>query len=335
MRKRLFDGLDDGLGDELIVLEGLPAADERPAYCSLCRALEAALGLLGRPEPGHRLMALTGAAFMMPIGEGLNASWADPSLQPYLTVNWDATLLQRNLAYALDGLGLKADSAGQPDEAETLGLCRLELQAGRPVLAEGWGTDWAVIVGIKGRDLLGHVPGSRRPLEQHPPQVQSLLLLSPADEPTPRSIADREVLGEAWGLLNDGLQGWRHWQEALSEDEPYGPETGRLERFYSEQFLVGCLVEARDAAAQFLRDLAGQLDYDVAEAVAEAADQADLLVSLLEQLLAPPEVSQAMEFAQDPAWIERRRETLGEAALLDDRLEQAIEKADDLAGDNL
>lgn len=333
MRRRLFDGLDDGLGEELIVLEDLPGADERPAYCGLCRALQVALGLLGRPVPFHRLMASTGAAFMMPIGEGLMASWKDPSLQPYLTVNWDATDLQRNTAYALDELGLEAQSVGQPDELEARGLCRLELQAKRPVLAEGWVGDWAVVVGIKGRELLGHVPGSKRQLEQHAPAVHSLLLLKPVREPAGGLAADLDVLDEAWQILYAGLEQWTRWQQSLEDEEPYGTGAGVLERFYHEQHLVGCLVEARDAAAQFLREVADQLDYEAAEAVAHAADLADRQVELLEQLLAPPEVSQAAHLAHDAAWLDRRREMLGQAARQDEELADAIETAMNAAGE--
>jgi hypothetical protein len=293
MAKRLFDGLDRGLGEEILVLEGLPETGGAAAYCPLCEALRQALRLLGREVSYERLMGLTGAAFMLPPGEGPGA--------------------ERYLAEALAGLGVSArreESAG-PEAA--LAQCRAELRAGRPVLAEGGQNDWAVIVGLRGHDLLGIVPGSEAPLERQAPEMRALWLLAAPDELPPPEETDEAALRRGVELLAENEARWEAWQERLAAAEPYGPEIGRRERFVAEQLLCAGLVEARDAAAQFLAEMAEGAEEDVGEKLVRAAQEAERLADLLEQLLAPPEVMEGARAAEDEVWLEARRERLAEA----------------------
>ncbi|MCE5241219.1 hypothetical protein LLH23_22365 [bacterium] len=319
MRKRLFDGLDQGLGEEIVLLEGLPPVAPPEATCDFCQALHEALGLLGREVSLARVMGLTGAAFMTPWGEGMVASWS-------------AARVDRYLSEALAALGLRARREQSPVE-EALALCREPLRAGQPVLARGPDDGWATVVGLKGEELLGRVPGSGRPYERLTPPVQELILCDEAEAPPPLLAANLQALARADVLLGEAEEAWLQWREALAEPAPYGAGAGRLERFLAEQHLTACVVEARDAAHVFLAETAAATDYDLAEALDTAAEAADIAVSLAETLLAAPDAIALAHLPEDESWLDRRREQLGALSRCDERLRSAILEALDLAGE--
>lgn len=321
MPKRLFDGLDQGLGEEILLLDNLPPPDRQQVYCGLCWSLGRALTLVGRRAPYARLMGLTGAAFMVPLHEGLALDWASAKVDRYLLE-------------ALAGLGVSARRQEGLSETEARAACREELQGGRPLLAEGWETDWAVIVGLKGDELLGQGSGSSRQFERHPPRVRALIAFTVEGEALPAPEAGLQALARARPLLAESREQWSRWQELLEAAEPYGPEPDRRHRFAAEQVLSAAVVEARDAASQFLTELAEQTDFDLADALTHAAHMADQVAGVLEQLLVSPEVVGLAHLPDDPAWLERRRDLLTEVGEYDERLGDAITGVLDVAGED-
>jgi hypothetical protein len=320
MRKRLFDGLDQGLGEEILLLENLPPPDGRGACCSLYWALERVLRLTGQDVTYARLMGLAGTAFMVPLGPGLTADWEQGGALRYMPDVFDA-------------LDPWAAHEEQPWEPVPLSLCREELLAQRPLAAQDADGTWLAIVGVKGQELLVQTPGSEQPYQRHSLQVKALISLGDLEPDPPQLEAGVDALRRASALLDESQEQWLTWRRALGMDDPYGPEPGQLERFLGEQHLVACVIEARDCAAQFLADMAGQTDFELAEALQAAAQAAEEVVTLLEQLIVSVEVLQVARVLEDGAWLDRRRDVLEEVGRRDERLNAAIVAALDYAGE--
>ncbi len=327
MPRRLFDGLDDGLDEEILLLDNLTPPGASGARCSLYWALARALQLSGENASYARLMGLGGAAFMLPLG-------------PDLTVDWAAADVERHLPEVFETLDSWAAHEEQPWEPVLLSLCQEELRAQRALAGQEADGGWLAIVGLKGRELLVQRPDSRQPYERLAPQLEALISLGepvapPAGPPSElRVLADGlEALWRAMELLRESQEHWEAWGRGLGTDEPYGPEREQLARFMNEQQLIATVIEARECAALFLEELASQTDFEFAEALDAAAGAAWNVTTALEQLVASPEVIQVAHGPEDDAWVERHRDALAGVSQGDDRLLVAIHDALDYAGD--
>lgn len=192
MRRRLFDGPDQGLGEPLDFLEGVRAPDRGRGSFSLVAALQSALGGAGCDVSYGDLMGRTGVAFMLFMAPEFPAS-----LVPGESVT--------HAVAALRELGSDAQLREEPPPEETRAAVAAEVGAGRPALALDWGshpTEWSVLVGVRGAELLGYACGGSR-LENRPPRVARLLLLgdrSTSSTCTPSSSARRATrsCSSAW-----------------------------------------------------------------------------------------------------------------------------------------
>ena len=319
MRKRLFDGLDQGLGEEVLLLPDLPAPGGHGTYCSLCWALARVLSLAGQPASTEWLMGLTGMAFMLSLGDHLQPDWDRPDAAPSLPAGFTV-------------LGSAPTDATEPGEAAVLSRCREQLRLGRALAAQQPEGTWVVAVGLHGEALLVQAPGSPRLYERQALPVRSVIGLGDLEPATLEMEAGLEALDRARELLDSHQAHWGTWADALSQHEPYGPEPERLERFLDEQLLVATVMEAREAAAGFLAELSAQADFELAEALDAAAGAAERVVLALEQLVESPEALGAARVAEDAAWLERRREAIRRAQDNDARLGAALNAAVDSAG---
>ncbi|MEN6641258.1 MAG: hypothetical protein ABFE08_02295 [Armatimonadia bacterium] len=311
MLRRLFDGPDQGLNDNLQLLDGLRAPTRADGRSSLVAALCLALNHLKQTVTYDALMAVTGAAFTLDLTDGFL-----PSLDPSLP-----------LVEALEALGHRSTLLVSPTPAVVEDCVRAEITAGRPVLALGWGanpTAWSLLAGAQGEDLLGYAYEGRR-LDRHPPQVDLLLLLG---DPAPGSPPDALALAtlvRALPLLHHAQVQYAHWSGILAAEEPYGPPLTRLERFLAEQLLLSGLIEARDAAAAFLADTS-ELVQHATEPLEETAALAQRIVTRLEALQVAPEIIEPAGLPEDRDWLDQRRDDLGDIRDLEAELIHALER---------
>lgn len=311
MLRRLFDGPDQGLGDNLQLLGGLRAPTRADGRSSLVAALSLALNHLEQSLSYDLLMAVTGAAFTLDLTDGFLPP-PDPAL-PVVT--------------ALEVLGHRATLLTSPAPAVVEDCVRAEITAGRPALALGWGTNptaWALLAGAQGDDVIGYAYEGRG-LDRRPPQLDLLLLLGdPAPAAPPEELVSR-ALTRALPLLRHSQMQYAHWSRLLEADQPYGSALTHLERFLAEQLLLSILIEARDAAAAFLADASELLD-DPTEALEEAAALAQRIVTRLEALQIAPEIIEPAGLPDDRDWLDQRRDDLGDIRDLEAELISALER---------
>lgn len=323
MRRRLFEGPEQGLGEAIVLLEAVRPPSRGSGLCSLIVCLQSALEAVGEAVSYARLMGQTGAAFMLRLAAGFPAAAALEGREQYAV-------------QALTELGHTPQLLQAPDRATTLALCRTECAAGRPLVALGWGAppgEGALIVGVQGEDLLGHAYGATGRPRRHPPTPQLLLALGASRPPLPGAAAAVAALTRSLELLAAGTSQYDGWLALLAEDEPYGPALGRLERFVAEQWLSACLADARDAAAEYLAGLAGVLGDDEADPLAAAGECAQRLAAETERLLVPPEAVQRAHLPEDLDWRQRRCEVLRRLQADEARLRGRLREALRVAGD--
>jgi len=311
MLRRLFDGPDQGLDDNLQLLDGMRAPTRADGLSSLVAALGLALDHLNQGLGYDALMALTGAAFTLDLAEGFLAP-PDPGLP---------------LVEALETLGHRSTLLASPSLAVVEDCVRAEITAGRPALALGWGTNptaWALLAGAQGEDVLGYAYEGRG-LERRPPSVDLLLLLGdPVPAPPPQD-AIRGAIVRALPLLYRSQDQYAQWSRLLEADQPYGPALTHLEHFLAEQLLLSGLIEARDAAAAFFAD-AFELLAEPAEALEEAAALARCIVTRLEALQVAPEIIEPAGLPEDRDWLDQRRGGLRAIRNLETELISALQR---------
>lgn len=309
MLRRLFDGPDQGLGDDLRVLDGLRAPTRADGRSSLVAALCLALNHLDQCVTYDDLMAVTGAAFSLEVTEAFIPP-ANPSLP---------------LLEALRSLGHRSTLLATPTPAVAADCVGGEISAGRPALGLGWGsnpTAWALLAGVQGEDLLGYAYEGRR-LERRTPQMDVLLLLGdplPASEPEALVLS---ALRRALPLLGQAQAGYEQWAVLLAAELPYGPPLTRLERFVAEQLMLSGVIEARDAARSFLSAAAELLPY-AGEGLEEAAALAGQIVLRLESLQVAPEMMEPAGLAEDEVWLQQRCQSIDEVRELEAELIHAL-----------
>jgi hypothetical protein len=350
MRRRLFDGLDQGLGEELQVIEGLSAPTRQQGFCSLAVTLQLALNtsrgatfqdrLPEEPITYHELMARLGAAFMLRLA---------PNFSPNLPLQ-DREI---HAVQALRELGHQPELLEQPTPDQTFAAIHRESAAGRPVCALGWGSnpsEWSLIGGLQATDLLGHPFGGTGKLERKSPAVTRLLLLgepssapNPASSVGPRTSASAGLvprrpsfwpatISRAVASLRSNVPHYRQWLALLDQPEPYGPAPGQMERFLGEQRLSEALADARDAAAQFLSASVPSVPAEAEEEFAKAADVAERLAEKAEKLLVPPDAIQRAHLTEDVDWRHDRQGLLRAMMDLEEKLAQLLRRSLWLAG---
>lgn len=320
MPRRLFD--DDEPAPDELRLEGAERLELRAeaGLCGLAAGLRAALRYTGQELSYGLLMGLLGAAFQLHVEADFRAE---------LTVlgRW------RRAESVLRDLGHEAQLLEAPEPEALRELVSAELAARRPVLVLGWPahpSDWALIAGQRGEQLLGLWRDSGVWLHPGPALAEWALILGPPREAASRRDAVEEALWPAVEMLRESETAWARWHDLLAEAEPYGPELGRPERMAGEQWLVACLGDARQAAADFLRETAGLFAESIEELLGEAAGTAERVAEVVEQLTYPVAAPQAAHWVTDPDWLARRRRTIADAAELDEALQEPLELADEM-----
>lgn len=273
MAKRLsFDGYD---GSKPVALPGIDAPVRGPARAnSLARVLEIALQHAGLRLGYDAIMGLSGLAFSTP-------PWPDASTVP--TVEAIAAL--EALSERLGGC-IEIKSGETLSSDAVLDAVAASVDAGRPCIALGWGSDkdhWSIIAGYdrgKGR-LIGHclLDGPRSQYESWPPTGDVVAAI--AHEPPPRGPeAVREALrAGARRWKQSGASRYRDWiaEMRLLADPPGG----------SHERVVELLADARTAAAEFAEQVAGYEAETPAAWLARAAELWREVVALLEARGAP------------------------------------------------
>ncbi|MHB8995720.1 MAG: hypothetical protein ACYC63_10750 [Armatimonadota bacterium] len=331
MRRRLFDGLDQGLGEEIQVIEGFPAPTRQRGFCSLAvtlqLALEASRGAIFQdrlPQEAvtyPELMARTGAAFMLHFANDFSP---DLPLQGR----------EAHVVQALQELGFQAELLEQPTPDAALATVRREIAAGRPACALGWGsnpTEWSLLAGFQASDLLGHSFGGTGKLERKPPTLLRLLSIGERTSAS-AGLAPFRVVSRAVTILHANAPHYQQWLNLLDQPEPYGPPIGQLERFLGEQRLSEALADARDAAARFLSASLSEFSVEAEDELAQAADVAERLAEMAETLLVPPEVIQRAHLPEDLDWRHDRRALLRVMMELEQNLARLLRRALWLAG---
>ena len=302
MRRRLFDGPDQGLGEEALLLPDAAAPTRDRGCLSLMVALQVALEAMGQRCSYPQLMSQSGAGFMLKMAEGFDPSLAREGREAHVVE-------------ALRELGREARLLDEPSPPQALEECREGLRAGRPLLALGWGSnssEWSVVVGFEGKDVLGHPCGGTGRPERHPPSFSRLLILGTPTEPLSAQGTLHAAIARAVPILEANQSQYATWLELLRAEEPYGPPLTRLELFSREQWLSECLLDARDAVARFLAERAEETED---EALRGAAAISARLADQAETLLVAPDLVQRAHLPEDDDWRQQRRELI--AALRD------------------
>jgi hypothetical protein len=316
MPQRLFDDDESPPGEERLALSGVPPLSADEGTCALVVCLRAALTAVGEQASYGRLMGLLGPAFMLRMEAGFSAELA-------VTDRW------RHVGEALAALGWPQSRLTRPTSEEALRIVQAELATGRPVLMKGWGDqplDWAIIVGRQGRDLLGRWPGSGRGLRRAGPDAELALMLGEPGQAADEEWAVAAALVRAVPLLGESVRAYATWQELMDSEAPYGPPLQQRDRLAAEQWLVQCLVDARWAAEEFLREGAGLFGEIVEETLLEDADLLGALAGDLEQLLVPLDAPVVAQLVDDPEWRGARRQMVARAADTEERLRSSLQR---------
>lgn len=255
----------------------------------LAHVLEIALARVGLSLGYDAIMGLCGLAFRTP-------PWPEPPA-PTVAECLDAI---ESISRALGGCLAVCEGAKAPGEEEVLEEVARSVDAGRPCIALGWGSNkdhWSVIAGYdrgKGR-LIGHclLDAPRRQYESWPPTVK--LLITVNEEPRPRGAgAISETLqAGARRWTDEGERCYAAWIEEMRLlDEPPGG---------THEQAVELLADARAAAAGFAEQVARREDEIAGAWLSRAAQHWRELVRLLEARGVPhsPEALIAVETAED------------------------------------
>jgi hypothetical protein len=316
MPQRLFDDDESPPGEVRLALSGAPPLSADEGTCALVVCLRAALAAAGQQASYGRLMGLLGPAFMFRMETGFSAELA-------VADRW------RHVGDALAGLGRPQSRLTRLTAEEAPSAVQAELAAGRPVLMKGWGDqplDWAIIVGYQGRDLLGRWPGSGRSLRRAAPGAALALTLGGPGPAADGAWAVAAALARALPLLGESARAYAAWQELMDAEAPYGPSLRQRDRLAAEQWLVQCLVDARWAAEEFLRESAGLFGETVEETLLAGADLLGALAGDLEQLLVPLDAPAVAQLADDPEWRSARRQIIASAADTEERLGSSLQR---------
>lgn len=219
------------------------------------------------------------------------------------------------------GISVVGDEGAPPAEA-LMEQVQQALETGRPCAALGWGSvkeEWSVICGCdtgRGR-LLGHclLDQPREQYESWPPDLELLVTLPAAPEPSGRKAIERALRCGYERLFAEARPRYGAWAQKLREmDEP---PSARHEQ------AVEMLADARSAAASFAEEVALHEEEVPAAWLTEAAGLWHQLVDLLEARGAPftPEAMKRLDTPEGrEAWVR----TLERAAHLDDRAARAV-----------
>jgi len=315
MPRRLFDGLDQGFGEEIFLLENIPSLQENRFCCAFGWAVQRAINILGQPISYCQAMGRTGAAFMLPYEEPLRA-------------NWQSARVDRFAQSAFAELGWQTLKKENLSGQEVRRYCQQELQAQRPVLLHTPQMDWTIVAGLRGDDLLcERLPGERCLLPSAQQQDATLLIFHSHGEVAETAVLCQNVLARSEEILSEAQAGWMAWAEALNSPQPYGFGEKCAELFAQEQRLVACVAEARDMAAEFLAQLAEEAEFELAERLNQASEIAEKIVGALEQLTAPPDFISVRDIVQDEVWLEQHREQLHALKSMEQELGEVLKTA--------
>ena len=127
-------------------------------------------------------------------------------------------------------------------------------------------------------------------------------------------------------LLAESARAYATWQGLMDAEAPYGAPLHQRDRLAAEQWLVQCLVDARWAAQEFLRESAALFGEIVEETLLAGADLLGALAGDLEQLLVPLDAPAAEQLAEDPEWRSARRQIVAAAADTEERLWSSLQR---------
>ncbi len=310
--KRLsFDGYD---GSKPVAIPGVKAPLETDGRaCSLARVLEIALDHAGLALGYDAIMGLSGLAFETP-------PWPEtpiPSTSEFI----------RAIEAMSDALGgcITVYSGDLPSKDRVLDTVATAIDAGRPCVAFGWGSNkdrWSVIAGYdraKGR-LLGHcvLPAPREKYESWPPTLTMLAALTGEPRPRGPDAITSALEDGAQRCREHAVERYRKWAEELRVlPEPPGSR---------HEQAVELLADARAAAAGFAERVADREEIVPAAWLTRAAEQWRELVLMLESR-GVPHSQAALNALADPDGREDWANLLQMAARREERAARAIQKA--------
>jgi hypothetical protein len=298
-------------------LPRLPASWEGP--CELVGAVVAAADFLGAPVSYSRLLAASGAAFMLRV-----------SSEEFAHLD-AARGRQRWLIPALLAAGFPKvrQLAPWPEAWEAV---RAELLAGRPVIAAAYLPEapWrAGLVVALAKNGLWSVMDSQGRVHTLAPRAGYLLALGPAGEPqaepTPALLSRVLMAFEGEGEC-EGAGAWRNWL-ALLRRPPRGTSQDLALQLTAHEYLYENLLDARTHATLWLNELADQGEGVRAAWLQRSADHLAELVALLEARRPPVHHPETLACFGDPGWRESLARLLARAAELDLAAKQAIVSA--------
>ncbi len=295
------------------LLPGVPAPVRGQARShGLIQALEIALAFVGAPLDYDTLMGLSTLAFRTPPWPGD----PDPTLEECIQ--------------ALDALNstlageVNVATGATPDE--WLDLVVAEIDAGRPCVALGWGSepeDWSVIAGYDRtrESVAGHcrLEGARDAYEIWPAKLEALVTIEmdahiAGDEALQAAIQSAHVIWEESGETR-----YRAWiDDILTADEE--PEL-------SHERAVQLLDDSRSAAAEFVARVAAGDDTVRGEWLDDAAAHLDELVELIEGRGGPPYSREAIAALADKDGRERWAARLSHALKLEQKVAEGLRRA--------
>ncbi len=276
-----------------------PALSSR-SCCELVAALCVCLRYCGTETEYDELMVLTGRAFAAP--------------DDYLEAEGPSVCRRMRLPAAVSDLGWEGRLWDDPDMC-VLEIVKGEIDAGRPLLALGWGPipqRWAVIAGYDAKEQLicGHPYGNEQGAYVGAPAVASLLVS--LGEPGAR-LQRIEAMRHAvrWAVQQRQEDHWAGWFRRWEDDEGW-LEAGNVRQ---HDLAVERLLDARTAAARWLGAV-GSAGDDLFHAwLTAAATHWERLVEALETrhppLLSPESTAAFSKTAWRSAWLARLREAAG------------------------
>lgn len=274
-------------------------------YCGMALCLQAALAACEQDLDYSWLMGMTGAAFCIPCHEGFDTAPA-------------ALEAARFVVPALTDLGRSPILLSEADSGAAEGITR-EIHDHRPCLALGWGPhprEWALVVGVENRTLLGYSPGADITCRRAPVAFHRLLLLGECRAGSAGN--DRQAMNRALHRAlqagTDSLERVQMWAELLQREQPYGDELTCTEQIMREQWVIQYTADALQAQADFLCDAAALYPEETADDLHCAACHAEKAVEIVEAMLLSPDITTSPRLSAEMLWLADNTECLQELA---------------------
>ncbi len=273
--KRLFDTPRDEPGRLLIEPESITPPRRSSGLCGLAVCLQSALQAASLSVSYAELMGLLNAAFLLRVDE-------DFSVGEIVESRWER--LGSVLAELGFGEARVREQMPQPE------IIAEELGAGRPLPALGWGEgggDWSLICGqdADGKKWWGYEFLAAPVLVAGEASCRMLVQVGGKTGDANMSAARDAAIAAAGKLRlseKDPVSAYDKWAELMRRGGLFPEGPAGDEMIMRHEWLTEVLLDARYAAADFLRTVADSLGQLVAEELVQAADLYDQVIGVLE-----------------------------------------------------